>query len=481
MRRVELLSGAIKESIELKGSSVFKNSKIFCAIMDDLVPRLEKERNIFRRVLDNRILTEIGRLYDDISNQEEQNRFWSRLKKTIMYDYGFREEWCDIVIESFVDALNSVEPAKLFQKAEKGDINALIRLYEILPRLCKETEREQLFRLLEKAAEQGNDEAQYILAKMYRYGKGTEKNERKALEWYEKAAEQGNSDAQFDLGSIYRTGNSVGLRAIEKNNEKSVTWYKKAAELGSAKAQRVLGNMYMKGERIEKDYKKAMEWYIKAAEGEDEYIARECQAWIGYMYYSGKGAEKNAEEALEWYKKSVDGYDGLLFGGVIHSVIVYMYEEGETKRDIKKALELYERAAEKGHAQVQINVAQLYDGIDDYMNTTTTLRKVIDRDPKKAMEWLKKAAAQGDVVALSTIGDKYYFGIGVEKDYAMAFLFCEKAAEKGSFSDLMRLAEMYEKGVGVRRNIEAALYWYRKAAERGADDAEKKLKEYDAQ
>jgi TPR repeat protein len=38
---------------------------------------------------------------------------------------------------------------------------------------------------------------------MYRKGEGTEKNDVIALKWLEKAAEQGNADAQLRCGIMY--------------------------------------------------------------------------------------------------------------------------------------------------------------------------------------------------------------------------------------------------------------------------------------
>ena len=46
-----------------------------------------------------------------------------------------------------------------------------------------------------KAAEQGDQKAQYYLGEMYQDGKGVKKNGNKALEWWEKSARQGYSPA----------------------------------------------------------------------------------------------------------------------------------------------------------------------------------------------------------------------------------------------------------------------------------------------
>ncbi len=57
---------------------------------------------------------------------------------------------------------------------------------------------------LEKAAEQGNINAQFQCSRIYDKGVGgTEKDKAKALMWLEKAAEQGNAQAQFQIGRAH--------------------------------------------------------------------------------------------------------------------------------------------------------------------------------------------------------------------------------------------------------------------------------------
>ncbi|MDI3503220.1 MAG: uncharacterized protein PWP64_156, partial [Candidatus Cloacimonadota bacterium] len=45
----------------------------------------------------------------------------------------------------------------------------------------------------------GNAEAQYILGVCYDIGEGVDKNPKQAVYWYEKAANQGNAEAQYIL------------------------------------------------------------------------------------------------------------------------------------------------------------------------------------------------------------------------------------------------------------------------------------------
>jgi hypothetical protein len=142
----------------------------------------------------------------------------------------------------------------------------------------------------QRAAEQGDVDAQYILGVMYAMGHGVAKNDAKAVEWYRKAAEQGLALAQNDLGFMYDMGQGVA-----KDYVKAVEWYSKAAEQGLAVAQYILGLMYAMGRGVTKSDVKAVEWYRKAAEQGD--ADAQCDLGIGYAI--GRGVAKSDAKAVE--------------------------------------------------------------------------------------------------------------------------------------------------------------------------------------
>ena len=76
----------------------------------------------------------------------------------------------------------------------------------------------------EKAADNGDANAQYYIGKLYYKGKGIEKDYKKAFEYLKKAAEQGHVDAQYYLGKCYYDG-----KGVEKDYEKAFEYLKKAA------------------------------------------------------------------------------------------------------------------------------------------------------------------------------------------------------------------------------------------------------------
>ena len=72
-------------------------------------------------------------------------------------------------------------------------------------------------------AQAGDARRQYEMGKMCYYGDGMPQDSEQAVEWWQKAAEQGNYEAQLALVSAYRTGTGV-----EKNGRLANYWLEQA-------------------------------------------------------------------------------------------------------------------------------------------------------------------------------------------------------------------------------------------------------------
>jgi TPR repeat protein len=86
------------------------------------------------------------------------------------------------------------------------------------------------------------------------------KDEVEAVKWYRKAAEQGDELAQFNLGVMYDNGQGVA-----KDDVEAAKWYRKAAEQGIAIAQINLGVAYVNGQGVAKDQVEAYAFFNLAA------------------------------------------------------------------------------------------------------------------------------------------------------------------------------------------------------------------------
>ena len=102
-------------------------------------------------------------------------------------------------------------------------------------------------------------------------------------------------------------------------------------------------------------------------------------------------------------------------------------------------------------------------------------RKGVDVNYKKAIEWYKIAAEQGDVHAQYNLGAMYQRGQGVERDYKKAAEWFEKAANQGLVDAQHIVGVIYYHGQGVDVNYMKAAKWLEKAVEQGHAKARRVL------
>lgn len=114
------------------------------------------------------------------------------------------------------------------------------------------------FKKTEKQANQGDANAQFYLAKMYDLGIHTQKDDKKAMEWYKKSAENGNANAMNNYAD-YLLAKTVkwNKKSAENDNVKAmnndtdltmnevVSWYQKASELNQPHAKMNLAMYYI--------------------------------------------------------------------------------------------------------------------------------------------------------------------------------------------------------------------------------------------
>jgi TPR repeat protein len=148
------------------------------------------------------------------------------------------------------------------------------------------------FNETQKAAEQGDAEAQFNLGESY-----VEKDPSQAFCWWHKAAVQGHAAAQYNLGLCYAKGTGV-----EMDDSQAVYWIQRAADQGDAGAQNGLGQCYIHGTGVEQDDAQAVYWYRKAA---DQGHA-EAQYNLAICYGQGTGVEQDDSQAACWCQKAAD-------------------------------------------------------------------------------------------------------------------------------------------------------------------------------
>lgn len=91
----------------------------------------------------------------------------------------------------------------------------------------------------------------------------------------------------------------------------------------------------------------------------------------------------------------------------------------------------------------------------------------------RAVPVFERLAALGHPVAQWLMGNVYFFGQGMPRDFARARAMFEGAAEQGYFPAFAPTAQMHEQGLGTPTDPSKAYYWYNLAAAQLPDSFER--------
>jgi hypothetical protein len=111
-------------------------------------------------------------------------------------------------------------------------------------------------RLARPLAAEGDARAQSLFGVLYYRGRGVQKDDKEAVNWFRRAAEQGDIAAQFNLGVMFSEG-----QGVPQDYSEAMKWFRLAADQGDAQAQYNLGLSYAKGETGEPDNVSAYMWF----------------------------------------------------------------------------------------------------------------------------------------------------------------------------------------------------------------------------
>ena len=116
--------------------------------------------------------------------------------------------------------------------------------------------------------------------------------------------------------------------------------------------------------------------------------------------------------------------------------------------DDPAAMKLFSTLADKKNPVAQYWLAHM-----------TELGLGVPRDPAKAIELNKKAAAQNVEAAELRLGEMYLHGNLAPPDFAQAKTYLERAANQGNPRAAMLLGEMYRIGIGMPADPTEAYAW----------------------
>lgn len=299
-----------------------------------------------------------------------------------------------------------------------------------------------------------------------------------------KNAEHGDSTAQYLLGEIIIKNS----REREEQYLRAVQWFRKAADQGNVHAQCSLGRLYEMGKGVKQDYEQAAYWYRTAEETALELAKqgeKDAQYTLGTMYeFERLGIKKNYKKAIKWYTRAASQGDinAQFRLGKIYETI---------EQDYTEAIKWYEKAGSQGADNAFLCLSKMYEkGIGVKANHVVAknwynkaknlllqasnqgdtaaqcqLARLYEKegDIENTIYWYQKAAEHGDTHAMMSLKNMYWLGNGVKENRKIAIKWCQKAAEHENSVAMCALGNLYLKGYYVEQNYEMAINWYRKA------------------
>lgn len=271
-----------------------------------------------------------------------------------------------------------------------------------------------------------------------------------AVELAKPLAEKGNPDALFLLGVASESG-----QGSEQSREKALEYYRKASEAGHKESTYRRCLILLNGDN-EKERAEARESLEKAAKGDPAVAGR----FLGEAWLRGRlSKEPDYENTVLWWSNAAAAGDA-----VATQLLARLYEGAfgfPEKKDLKKALEAYRKAAGLGNAGAMAAIgSRLLNGEESI------------RNEKEGREWLKKAIDAKEYTAYLALGD---YEEVVKKDLKAALNEYEKGDDAGQIDCTLRRAGAYLTGKGVEKDEPRGIRLLEKAAGSGAAAAHLKL------
>lgn len=311
----------------------------------------------------------------------------------------------------------------------------------------------------EAAAENGHTNAQLVLAQWYS-SHGADKD---AVRWLERAADQGNADAQYQLARRYEQGKGGVVR-----RDIAERLYYQAAQRGQPQAQFWLAE-HAQG-------KDALYWYQKAAQGGEP----DAQLWLAQAYLQGTGVPHDEQTGLAWLARAAAGgsheaeyrlstlqtneaqqehYLMLAAAGGYSKAQRELAERYHRRGQYQEARETYGAAARQGSPSAQLAYGEMLrlgqGGKEDYA---------------EAFKQYRLAASVGNRMAQYRMGTMRQEGLGASRNRIHAYAWFSLAATEG-MNDAINARNDLESGMRpeeIKAAQKLALHWEKKisAAER---------------
>ena len=178
------------------------------------------------------------------------------------------------------------------------------------------------------------------------------------------------------------------------------------------------------------------------------------------IYYDGVNCPADKERANEYLNSSAEKGCVVAQRELGHDIY---YDDGREEEGVQ----WIKKAAEQGDALAQVYLAECYEN-----------GHVVKEDVAEAVKWYRKAAEQGNPIAFTALAECYCYGRGVNQDYTEAVKWLKKAIEQGDNIGYKLLAEYYQDCDELKQDYAEAVKWNLKAAEKGYGTAKSWLADH---
>lgn len=332
------------------------------------------------------------------------------------------------------------------------------------------------------------------------------RDSRDIIEFYQFNSDAGDASAMAFLGQVFY----LGIGGVQRDLHLARTYFTQAAEMGNLGGIAYLGQMDYYGEALEKpDYRSAYHRFRKSAK-ENNPVGLNG---MGLLYWHGIEVVADKEEAVKYFTRAGD----LEYAEASYN-LAKLYQEIDPSKFRELIMSRYLLAMQQGSVLAGFELAKLQ--MDDEANCSVTrllLRSTLEKHPsvplieegveyfyagkhgqaisrflymaeqgyeiaqynlafvlhtmarkrndealyRRALVWWTASADLGHVGAMLTVGDYYYYGLGIGASLpttAAAYYYaaCRKRSPQAAFN----LGYLYQRGLGVERDYIMAKRYY---------------------
>ena len=371
---------------------------------------------------------------DGVVYQKNLELYEELIKKAAIQGHTKAQiEYGDILLKQD----KSSEAAEYYRiAADKGDGQARMKMSAL--NSSYKDDVNELLKIYRQLAIPGDGLNEFRYADLIMKTTWDDESKSEAFDYFTKSADDGYPNAMYQVGLMYRDGNGT-----TRDLTKMEYYLTKSADNGFIPAITLLAEIYTQGKIVQKDEQKAFEWTLKASRlGNVLSMYR-----LAMMYRNGIGTDVDIKKSEEWFKLYSEA--GLFWYRVWAADYI-----------------------RSGMIETNQTAGTLYNSIVDNCNPWTiecgiNYNIINDLDYSKNLEKLEFLANNGNIDAMKRMGNMYYDGIGVERNYSMSIEWYKKSAMMGDSWSKMRLGIMYCEGQGTDIDYEEAVYWFKESAKQG--------------